>query len=212
MRFRPAGWLVGLVLVSSALPGCAAQDGYVPPAGSSSSSASAESGDPDDHHSDDPSAQATPVPPDPGPTTIDGVEATVETGRDHVTDPVDYPKAPPVGGDHSPTWVTCMGDVYDAPVPDEEAVHSLEHGAVWIAYPVDLPAAGVKTVSGLVAGRPYTFASPYPGLDRVVASAWGLQLRVDDPADPRLAEFVKQYAAGPQTPEAGAPCTPSTGM
>jgi hypothetical protein len=50
--------------------------------------------------------------------------------------------------------------------------------------------------------------SPYPGLPaRIVASASGLQLRVDNADDQRLDEFVRRYRAGPQAPEPGAPCS-----
>jgi hypothetical protein len=45
----------------------------------------------------------------------------------------------------------------------------------------------------------------------VVASAWGKQLRVTTANDPALANFVRVYQAGPQTPEPGAPCTVGVG-
>jgi hypothetical protein len=39
-----------------------------------------------------------------------------------------------------------------------------------------------------------------------MASTWGAQLSVDKGDDPRLAAFVKAYAAGGQGGEKGAPC------
>ncbi|MPZ29305.1 MAG: DUF3105 domain-containing protein, partial [Micromonosporaceae bacterium] len=45
----------------------------------------------------------------------------------------------------------------------------------------------------------------------VVASAWGKQLPLDSADDPRLKEFVRTFAQGPQTPEPGAPCTGGAG-
>ena len=33
---------------------------------------------------------------------------------------------------HDPVWLDC--GAYDAPVRDENAVHDLEHGSVWITY------------------------------------------------------------------------------
>ena len=123
---------------------------------------------------------------------------------------VDYPQTPPVGGPHSPTWATCMGNVYTKPLHNENAVHSMEHGAVWVTYRPSLPAADVNVLASDIQGKPYTLLSPYPGLPHpVVATAWGLQLPLDSANDPRLVQFIDTYAHGPQTPEQGAPCTPA---
>lgn len=54
--------------------------------------------------------------------------------RNHVTTEVTYPMEPPVGGDHSPAWLNCDGVVYEKAVPDVNAVHALEHGAVWVTH------------------------------------------------------------------------------
>lgn len=149
---------------------------------------------------------------DPSPSTsaassIDGVQSYTDLARDHTADDVSYPQSPPVGGAHDARWLTCMGTVYDQPVRDENAVHSMEHGAVWVAYQPDLPADQVQTLVDDVDGVPFTFLTPYEGLDHaVVLTAWGLQLRVDAVDDPRIAEFIAAYANGPQTPEPGAAC------
>ena len=142
-----------------------------------------------------------------GRPTLDAVKTYTVT-RDHTTEPVTYEQTPPVGGNHNPTWLNC--GVYTAPVPNENAVHSLEHGAVWVTYQPDLPAADV---SKLVAEVPDTYmvVSPFEGLDApVVASAWGVQLKLTGVDDPRLEEFIKEYRQGPQTPEPGASCTGGT--
>ncbi|MEJ7702508.1 MAG: DUF3105 domain-containing protein [Geodermatophilaceae bacterium] len=39
-------------------------------------------------------------------------------------------------------------------------MHSLEHGAVWVAYRSDLPAADVAALAVLVDGVDYTMMSP----------------------------------------------------
>lgn len=124
---------------------------------------------------------------------------------EHVQTPVKYPQTPPAGGKHNPIWLNC--GTYPTPVPNENAVHSMEHGAVWITYRPDLPAA---QVAALKAAVPSTFAilSPFPGLKSpVVASAWGKQLSLDSADDPRLAAFIRQYRQGSQAPESGAACT-----
>jgi hypothetical protein len=91
-------------------------------------------------------------------------------------------------------------------------VHSLEHGAVWIAYRPDLPEAAVQTLRNLARGRTHVLVAPYPDLPQpVVATAWGLQLPLEDAFDSRLPVFVSRYEKGPQTPEPGALCTGGTG-
>jgi hypothetical protein len=139
----------------------------------------------------------------PEATPIAGVETFEVQSATHTTDPVDYPQDPPVGGPHNPSWQRCM--VYDAPVRNENAVHSLEHGAVWITYQPDLPESDRETLAKLAEGQTAVLISPYPGLENpVVASAWGAQLRLDDVNDPRLKEFIDRYAGN--GPERGATC------
>jgi len=141
---------------------------------------------------------------------IAGVERFDIPERGHTTDPVTYDRIPPAGGPHDPALQNC--GVYAEPLRDENAVHSLEHGAVWLTYRPDLPAWQVDMLSGLIKGKHHALLSPYPGLPAtVVATAWGRQLAVDDPADPRIARFVDVYRAGPQSVEKGAPCDGGVG-
>ena len=65
--------------------------------------------------------------------------------RDHVAGEVQYPQSPPVGGEHDPIWLNC--GVYDRPVREENAVHSLEHGAVWITYQPGLSAEEIDNLA-----------------------------------------------------------------
>jgi hypothetical protein len=130
-------------------------------------------------------------------------------GQRHTTADVDYPETPPVGGQHDPAWADCTGTVYPVPIRPENAVHSLEHGAVWVTYDPDLASADdVATLEALVDGVPYTLLSPYPGLGTVAsAQAWNHAITVDGAADPQLAEFVELLAVNPDTtPEVGASC------
>ncbi len=129
---------------------------------------------------------------------------------DHSQKDVDYEQSPPAGGEHNPVWQN--EGFYDAPVPNETAVHTLEHGAVWITYSPDLPQEGKDRIRELASGQDCVLASPYPGLDApVVASAWGKQLSLEGADDPDLERFVRAYKQGPQTPEPGAACTGGLG-
>ncbi|MFF9864197.1 DUF3105 domain-containing protein [Streptomyces sp. NPDC013953] len=134
-------------------------------------------------------------------------------GRNHPTTPVSYPMKPPVGGDHHPVWMNCDGDVYKKPIRNENAVHSLEHGAVWVTYNGKAPAAEVKKLEEKVGKTPYTLMSPVEDqAGAIMLSAWGKQVTVDGADDPRVNQFFTKYVQGPQTPEPGAACTGGTGQ
>jgi len=135
-----------------------------------------------------------------------------DLGRNHVTTPVTYEQTPPVGGDHDQVWQNCGVYTDQAQVADRNAVHALEHGAVWVTYDPSLPADQVDTLREAVSVSDYTLLSPYEGIPSpVVASTWGEQLQLDSPDDERLAVFLRKYVQGPQTPEPGAPCSGGIG-
>ncbi|MGY1814161.1 DUF3105 domain-containing protein [Blastococcus sp. SYSU D00820] len=144
------------------------------------------------------------------PVTLAGTEvADYAAGQQHVRTTVDYAESPPVGGPHAPSWADCTGSVYDEPIADEYAVHSLEHGAVWITYDPDLASADdVAALEALTEGGTYRMLSPYPGLGtRVSLQAWNHALPLDDVADPRLEQFLELLTVNPDTtPEVGATC------
>lgn len=147
----------------------------------------------------------------PEETGIEGLETfdPADLSRDHTEEPVEYDQTPPVGGAHSEVWRNCR--FYADPVPDEQGVHSLEHGAVWITFQPALPEPQVAMIRELADSQTFVLASPHPDLPApVVASAWGFQVELDSAEDPRLEQFVEAYAEGPQTPEPGAPCTGGT--
>ncbi len=141
---------------------------------------------------------------------IEGLKSwdAAKLGRQHVAGTVDYPMKPPVGGDHNASWMNCDGDVYEKALPDVNAVHSLEHGAVWVTYSGTAADSDVTALADRVRKTPFTLMSPYAGQEgAIVLSAWGKQVAVDSADDPRVDQFLAQYVQGAQTPEPGAPCT-----
>ena len=165
----------------------------------------------------------------PNTTGIDGVVAydtkgypaagsadSGTLGHDHVTGPVKYAVLPPVGGPHNPYWMNA--GVYDKPVPNEHAVHDLEHGVVWITYRPDLPASQVKQLQTLVGKQSMIdegdnsnrFMDLSPWADNslpspIVVSSWGYQLKVDSPTDKRIQQFIDKFRHNKTyTPEYGA--------
>jgi hypothetical protein len=125
----------------------------------------------------------------------------------HQYGPVQYKYLPPFGGTHNPNWQRCLGDVYPAAIASEHAVHSLEHGAVWITYNPSLPADQVEALAKKVRGQDFMLMSPFPNQDKPISlQVWGYQLKVDNANDPRIDQFIralKQKAALEQ----GATCS-----
>ena len=100
---------------------------------------------------------------------------------------------PPLGGPHDPDWLAC--GAYDEPVRDENAVHDLEHGTVWITYDPDLAEDEVGALEELLPDD--GIMSPYPDLPApVVVTVWGAQLQLDGADDPRLPLFLEEFGDG----------------
>lgn len=192
--------LAALVLAAGLLAGC----GSDPSTGEQTAATGEGSPSPAAEQSDSSAAEPE-TPPD-----IEGLEVLAEDpSHEHRTGPIEYDRTPPLGGPHNPRWLAC--DVYDEPVPAEFAVHSIEHGAIWIAYTPDLPADQVAMLAELAASnREYVLVAPQEGLDsRIVAVSWGLGLEASSADDPRLQQLVDGYAGGAQGGEPGAPCRSS---
>lgn len=131
----------------------------------------------------------------PDPTDqIDGVVKVYYPSAEHVLDTqkVAYTYEPPIGGRHDSVWATCTGMVYPIAIRTENAVHSLEHGAVWVTYnPDDLDADQISELEQRVDGLNYMLMSPFPGLDQPISlQSWGHQLKVSDVDDPRIDQFI----------------------
>ncbi|SNS04011.1 Protein of unknown function [Geodermatophilus pulveris] len=139
----------------------------------------------------------------PGVQTFD-----YAAGQEHVTTPVTYEQSPPVGGPHDGEWADCTGTVYDVPIRQENAVHSLEHGAVWVTYdPAVVQGDALATLTDL-AGESGRMVSPNPGQDSPISlQSWNHQLEVDSADDPRITQFADFLTYNQEFyPEPGASC------
>lgn len=139
--------------------------------------------------------------------TIAGLQEWDGLPRNHVPDPPEYEMSPPAGGEHNQMWQDC--GVYTEPIADMHAVHSLEHGAVWVTYDPDLPEDDVRALEQLYTPGDYVLVSPYAGEmpTPVVLSGWGRQVAVDGVDDERVAKFLDLYERANDVPEPGAACT-----
>ena len=144
---------------------------------------------------------------------IKGVTYRVEGQHNHVEGHIKYDSSPPVGGNHSQYWADCTGTVYPKAIANENAVHMLEHGAVWITYNSStLPAAQLTKLKTYVSGIDRMALSPYPNLKTPISlQSWGYQLFVKNASDPRIAEFISALKYNQKvTPEYGATCSQPT--
>ncbi len=146
-----------------------------------------------------------PLPEDPP----EGIEVYPATTNRTVKGPIDYDREPPTNGDHDPLWQNC--GFYEKPIKDRHAVHSMDHGVVWITYRPDLPPGQVEAL------RPYgeenyVIVSPYPGQDApVIVTSWRVQLELEGPRDPRLRQFVDQFRISELSPLSGNRCALGVG-
>ncbi|MFM9441629.1 DUF3105 domain-containing protein [Streptomyces acidiscabies] len=139
---------------------------------------------------------------------VSGEKTWKDLKQNHVEGTVKYPMIPPVGGDHNGVWQNCDAQVYTQQLQNENAVHSLEHGAVWVTYNTKAAEADVKSLTEKVKKTSYTMMSPYDAQSSpITLSAWGHQLNVTEASDPRVNEFFDKYVQGAQTPEPGAACS-----
>jgi hypothetical protein len=137
----------------------------------------------------------------------EGVQLYPDLEATHTESRVTYDVQPPVGGPHNPTWLQC--GIYDEEQQNENAVHALEHGAVWITYdPGFTTDDEIEALRDLARERgSYMLVSPYEGIgEAMAASAWGAQLRFEDVDDPALGEFIEQFWRSPDAPEPNATC------
>jgi hypothetical protein len=148
---------------------------------------------------------ARPLPENPP----NGIEVYPATTNHTVEGPIDYERHPPTNGDHDPLWQNC--GFYEEPIEDRHAVHSMDHGVVWITYRPDLPERQIKSL------RPYgqenyVIVSPYPGQDvPVTATSWRVQLELEGADDPRLRSFVNQFRISELAPLSGNRCALGVG-
>ena len=139
---------------------------------------------------------------------FDGLDVVDDLPRgDHRAGILSYDQSPPVGGAHNGQWQNC--GVYTEEIPKEHAVHSMEHGAVWVTYdPAKVTGEALADLTEKLESESYGLLSPFPGLKTPVSlQAWGRQLFVDSADSDEIDEFISAYEQGPQTPERGALCS-----
>lgn len=146
------------------------------------------------------------------PGEIEGLVQLAGLSRDHDNE-VQFEglDKPPAGGVHFDQWQNC--GVYEEAIETGHALHSLEHGAVWITYSDALAQGEVTRLQDRVSSQSFLLLSPFPGqTSPLVLTAWGVQLELESATDSRLNQFIERYRLGPTTPELGASCEGGVGQ
>lgn len=143
---------------------------------------------------------------EPAPEGVTGTLAVPVKSASHVNGKVQYATSPPAGGNHNPVWQNC--GFYTTTVTNELAVHSLEHGAVWITYTASVDNAVKTDLMAKAKASPYVLVSLYPDNPTpIVVTAWARQLKLDTYDAALVAKFIDVYSFdGPTVPEKGASC------
>lgn len=117
--------------------------------------------------------------------------------RNHIaegTTYTSYNSNPPTSGPHYPS--PALTRFYDKELRDEQVVHNLEHGNVWISYKPGLPVETIKTLKGFASGS--VIVSPRSANDSDIAlAAWGrldkFNLENSKVDEIRIKDFILRY-------------------
>jgi hypothetical protein len=149
--------------------------------------------------------QARPLPENPPK----GIEVYPATTNRTVEGPITYDRKPPTNGNHAPLWQNC--GFYEEPIQDRHAVHSMDHGVVWITYRPDLPRQQLETLRPY-GNENYVMVSPYPGQGApVIATSWRVQLDLNGANDPSLEQFIGEFKISELAPLSGNRCVLGVG-
>ncbi len=116
-------------------------------------------------------------------------------GREHIpvgTFHPEYNSNPPTSGSHyakEAEW-----GVYQNELPDEQLIHNLEHGGIWISYKPDIdPAIKVKLESIGNNNRGSVVVAPRAKNDSMIAVAsWGRLEKLDNFNEVEIINFIDE--------------------
>ena len=124
----------------------------------------------------------------------------------HQDGTIHYPDPPPAGGDHNPCWASF--GVHDDPVPAENWVHNLEHGAVVFLYQCACT-EDVAMLESFVKAHRLTLLTAYGAMHkRFAVVAWGYRLQTDTLDLPAFEAFYAAHVD--QAPESIASNPPAS--
>lgn len=139
-----------------------------------------------------------------GPKGADYSQGISVLGRDHIADGTTYTSYnsnPPTSGSHYANPAPAR--FYDKELPDEQLVHNLEHGNIWIAYKPDLPKNLIDVLKDFSGGN--IIVTPRSKNDTGIALvAWGrldkFNVEASGVDKQRIKDFISRYQnRGPES-------------
>ena len=135
-----------------------------------------------------------------------GTQEFAIVGREHIpagTSGTGYNSNPPASGPH---WANpAKNGVYDKPLADEQIIHDLEHGYVWISFQSGISQEVKDKLREIVEKDDWKIIlAPRDKNDAKIALvAWGRLLTLDEPDYDKIRDFIKTYRnRGPEkTPD-----------
>jgi len=112
----------------------------------------------------------------------------------HVDGTVNYEMTPPVVGQHSANSISC--GTYAQTPPNEQFVHSLEHGTIGILYkPNAIPQADIERIEELVRTfDSHVLSAPYPDMEPAIAvTSWGEMMQLDSLDLQAIREYIDAF-------------------
>lgn len=105
---------------------------------------------------------------------------------------VEYKTNPPTSGSHWPN--AAEWNFYDDELTDEQLVHNLEHGGIWISYK-DLSEEEINTLKEIEAeNKGAVIITPREANDaRIVVASWGRYMKLENIDRESIQNYINEY-------------------
>lgn len=137
---------------------------------------------------------------------VEGTQVFPGISREHIqsgTGGSGYNSNPPSSGPHWPSPV--KNGIYDKELADEQAIHNLEHGYIWISYRPDIGDEALNKLKGIVEKDDWKIIlTPREKNDSpITLVAWDRVLSLSDLDEGKIKDFIDSYRnRGPEkTPD-----------